>query len=137
MKKTLFTALAVCAAMASCTTKTENVHNLQDSILGQWEILQANGISTEGADTQPFILFTDSGYVNGNASVNHFFCQYSIKSDSLVLDQMGMTSMLGGSMEIESAIISALNNCATLEMEDSILSIMDHEQKIVMTLKRD
>lgn len=137
MKKTLFSALAVFITMASCTTETKRNYNLQSSILGQWEILQANGICTEGADNKPFILFTDSGYVNGNASVNNFFGQYTINADSLKFDQLGVTSMMGGSMEIESAIMSALNNCATLEMEDSILNIKDNEQKIVMTLKRN
>lgn len=133
MKKTLFSALALCMALASCTTNPND--NLQSILPGQWAITEASGMSTDNAESNPFIHFTDSGYVNGNTSVNNFFAQYTTKGDSIFFEQLGVTSRMGYSMDVEKAIIDAINNCVTLEFQDSILSAKDHNSNVVMTMK--
>ena len=80
--------------------------------------------------------FTDSGTVHGNASVNTFFGEYTLKGDSLFFDQMAATSMMGHDMELEMAIMSALAQCATVEAQDSTVTVKDHGGNTVMTLKR-
>ena len=87
MKKTLFSALVACMAFCNCANVKTNKFSTQPDILGQWTIVEANGMSTDSAETTPFILFGDSGRVNGNASVNTFFGQYTLKGDSISFDQ--------------------------------------------------
>ena len=136
MKKTLLTFLVASITLNSCTCNKTNSYNLETDLIGQWNILLANGQSTSGADSQPFINFTDSGMVHGNASINHFFGQYTLKGDSIFFDQVGMTSMMGHRMEIESAVTTALNKCATLEILDSTLYAKDMQGNIVLAMEK-
>jgi heat shock protein HslJ len=98
--------------------------------------MEANGISTDSAQTRPYIHFTDSGAVNGNASVNTFFGRYTTNGDTLSLYEMGATMMMGEHMEVESAIMEALGKTVTFELEDSTLSVKDALGNMVMTLVR-
>ena len=137
MKKTLFSALAACMAFCNCANVKTNKFSTQPDILGQWTIVEANGMSTDSAETTPFILFGDSGRVNGNASVNTFFGQYTQSGDSIFLEQVGITSMMGHDMDTEMAITSALAQWVTLEAEDSMLYAKDKDGQVVMTMKRN
>lgn len=137
MKKTLFSALVACMAFCNCANVKTNKFSTQPDILGQWTIVEANGMSTDSAETTPFILFGDSGRVNGNASVNTFFGQYAQSGDSIFLEQVGITSMMGHDMDTEMAITSALAQWVTLEAEDSMLYAKDKDGQVVMTMKRN
>ena len=75
--------------------------------------------------------------VNGHASVNAFFGQYALKGDSIFFDQMGATTMMGHDMEVEMAVMTALAQCTTLEMQDSVLNAKDCDGNVVMTMKRN
>ena len=136
MKKTLLSTLVASAFLLGCSD-TKNTDSTSTAfITGEWSITQANGISTENSENQPFIHFTDSGTVHGNASLNTFFGEYTLKGDSLFFDQMAATSMMGHDMELEMAIMSALAQCATVEAQDSTITVKDHGGNTVMTLKR-
>lgn len=136
MKKTLLSTLAASAFLLACTN-TKNADNANTaSITGEWNITEANGIGAENYENQPFIHFTDSGTVHGNASVNTFFGEYVLKGDSLFFDQMAATSMMGHDMELEMGIMSALAQCATVEAQDSTVIVKDHGGNTVMILKR-
>ena len=139
MKKTLFSALAACMAFCNCANVKTNKFSTQPDILGQWTIVEANGMSTDSAETTPFIQFGDSGRVNGNASVNTFFGQYTLKGDSISFDQLGATMMMGREkdMEVEMAVMAALAQCVTLEVQDSVLNAKDHDGNVVMSLTRN
>ena len=139
MKKTLFTALVACMAFSNCTNVKTNKFSTQPNILGQWTIVEANGMSTDSVENIPFIQFGDSGRVNGNASVNTFFGQYTLKGDSISFDQIGATMMMGREkdMQVEMAIMSALAQSATLEIQDSVMNAKDHDGNVVMTLTRN
>ena len=139
MKKTLFSALVACMAFCNCANVKTNKFSTQPDILGQWTIVEANGMSTDSAETTPFILFSDSGRVNGNASVNTFFGQYTLKGDSISFDQLGATMMMGREkdMEVEMAVMAALAQCVTLELQDSVLNAKDHDGNVVMSLTRN
>ena len=139
MKKTLFSALVACMAFCNCANVKTNKFSTQPDILGQWTIVEANGMSTDSAETTPFILFGDSGRVNGNVSVNTFFGQYTLKGDSISFDQLGATMMMGREkdMEVEMAVMAALAQCVTLEVQDSVLNAKDHDGNVVMSLTRN
>ena len=139
MKKTLFSALVACMAFCNCANVKTNKFSTQPDILGQWTIVEANGMSTDSAETTPFILFSDSGRVNGNASVNTFFGQYTLKGDSISFDQLGATMMMGREkdMEEEMAVMAALAQCVTLELQYSVLNAKDHDGNVVMSLTRN
>lgn len=137
MKKTLLAALIACLSLSNCSNKTDNKISTHSDILGQWSIIEANGQSTDSAETTPFILFADSGVVSGHASVNAFFGQYTIKGDSIFFEYMGSTSMLGHDMEIEMAIMTAIGQWSTFELTDSILKAKDLDGKVVMSMQRN
>jgi heat shock protein HslJ len=94
------------------------------------------GISTEAADTKPFIHFTDSGTIDGHTSVNTFFGQYTVNEDSIFFDQVGSTMRMGEDMEIEVAVMEALGMCTTLDVQDSAIYASDIFGNNVMVLKR-
>ncbi|MBQ8274324.1 MAG: META domain-containing protein [Bacteroidaceae bacterium] len=139
MKKTLLSALVACMAFCSCTNDngTGNTNATEPNMIGKWDIVEANGLSTDSAETSPFIEFCDSGMVNGHASVNTFFGQYTIKGDSIFFNQMGATTMMGHDMEVETAILTAIAQCATLELQDSLLCAKDHDGNVVLSMKRN
>lgn len=136
MKKTLLSTLVASAFLLGCSDAKNTGSTSTAFITGEWSITQANGIGAEESENQPFIHFTDSGTVHGNASVNTFFGEYTLKGDSLFFDQMAATSMMGHDMELEMAIMSALAQCATVEAQDSTITVKDHGGNTVMTLKR-
>ena len=137
MKKTLFSALVASALLFSCTSEKRTVNTSSSNITGEWNITEASGIGTENAETMPFIHFTDSGTVHGNASVNTFFGEYTLKGDSLFFNQMAATSMMGHDMEVEMAVMSALAQCATVDIQDSTLNVKNHDGNVVMSLTRN
>ena len=139
MKKTLLSALVACMAFCSCTNDngTGNANATEPNVIGKWDIVEANGLSTDSAETSPFIEFCDSGMVNGHASVNTFFGQYILKGDSIFFNQMGATTMMGHDMEVETAILTAIAQCATLELQDSVLCAKDHDGNVVLSMKRN
>ena len=47
-----------------------------------------------------------------------------------------MTRMMGGSMDMEDAITKALNNTATVKIENDEATVFDRDGNAVMTLKR-
>ena len=137
MKKTLFSALVACMAFCCCTKENSTGNTAEPDVIGKWAIIEANGLSTDSAETKPFIEFCDSGMVNGHASVNTFFGQYTINGDSIFFNQMGATTMMGHDMEVETAILTAIAQCATLELQDSLLCAKDHDGNVVLSMKRN
>ena len=103
---------------------------------GAWVITSVNGMSTAGGDRQAEIIFDGKDRVNGNASVNSFFGEYTVNGDSLKFGTMGMTRMMGGSMEIEDAITKALGEVATVKVDGDKAVIMDAQGNEVMQLER-
>lgn len=124
-------------AFCSCTNENGTGNTAEPDVIGKWAIIEANGLSTDSAETKPFIEFCDSGMVNGHASVNTFFGQYTINGDSIFFNQMGVTTMMGHDMEVETAILTAIAQCATLELQDSLLCAKDHDGNVVLSMKRN
>lgn len=137
MKKTLFAALAICAALAGCDTNKATTADFTAELPGKWTILTAGDQTTENIEEKPFINFTDSGTVNGYAAVNTFFGSYIAKEDSLSFSNMGMTMMAGPDMDIEMAIMQAINTSKTITLQGDTLLMKNAEGNTVMTLKRN
>lgn len=137
MKKTLLAALAICATLGSCDTSKSTTINYADNLPGKWTILKAGDLTTDKVEETPYINFTDSGVVNGYAAVNRFFGNYTTKEDSISFGDLGMTMMMGPDMDIEMAIVKALNDSKTLKLQGDTLLMKDAEGNTLMTLKRD
>lgn len=137
MKKTMISAFVACTTLCGCNNANTTVNEQSANIVGEWSIVEAMGKSTDSTETAPFIHFTDSGTVSGHASVNTFFGQYTQSGDSIFLEQVGITSMMGHDMDTEMAVTSALAQWVTLEAEDSMLYAKDKDGQVVMTMKRN
>ena len=124
----LMTAASSCTASKSATTA--------NSIMGSWDITEACGTSTAQGEKQAEITFADGGKVNGNASVNSFFGSYTLNGQKLQLNNVGMTSMMGQHMEIESAVAQALNSASAISVSGNTATIADARGHVVMHLKR-
>ena len=129
MKKVLGFLFAAMIMVACSTHSAVNVD-------GEWVITNVNGKSTEGGDRQAEIMFDGKGKVNGNASVNSFFGEYTVNGDSLKFGTMGMTRMMGQSMEIEDAINKALGEVATVKVDGDKAEVLDAQGKVVMVWER-
>lgn len=113
-----------------------NTKVASDQIKGDWHIEEAMGVSTVGAEKEAFISFDGNGKVNGDASVNTFMGSYVFDGESLKLDNIGMTMMLGASMEIEDAITKAINSAAKIEIDGDKAVVRNDAGEQIMTLVR-
>lgn len=126
--------IAIAATLAAaCGTAKSNV---AEQLTGEWAIENALGVSTENAETPAFINFEKGGKLNGNASVNTFFGDYKLDGNKLKLGNIGMTRMMGASMEIEDAVTAALNKTASVEINGDSAVILDAEGAQVLVLVR-
>ena len=94
------------------------------------------GLCTEGVELQAFINFAPYVKINVNASVNSYFGGYELKGDTLKLGNVGMTRMMGPSMDIEDAVVKALGESVTIKVNKKSASVLDKNGKVVMELKK-
>ena len=127
-------AAALMTATSSCTASKGAA--TASSIKGSWDITEACGMSTAQGEKQAEITFADGGKVNGNASVNSFFGSYTLNGQKLQLTNVGMTSMMGQHMEIESAVAQALNSASAISVSGNTATVADARGTVVMHLKR-
>lgn len=134
MKKLLAMLLAA-PFFSSCTSTKSMKENV--SLVGEWQVLTAYGVSTEEAATKPFIEFQDSSKMHGNAGVNNFTGIYTLTSDSsLSFGNMGMTRMMGPNMHIEDAVVKALNSAKSIQSKGDVIVILDAEGVEAMQIKK-
>lgn len=137
-KKTSLAAIAtLCMASCGCTTETDSNADSLSGLTGRWNVVEVDGVRIENREAMPYINFTDSGTVNGYASVNNFSGLYTVSGDTISFEQMGITFMMGPDMDTEAAIMAAIGKWTRAEIKDSILNATDTEGNVVMTMKRD
>lgn len=135
MKNSLITLVLSATLFSACST-CKNVAS-QDSIYGDWQIETAMDKSTQNGDQPATISFGSDGRVNGCATVNSFFGDYkTTNKGKLTFSTVGMTRMMGQSMDIESAICDALDKTSTIEVKGNTAIIYDKQGKAVMVLKK-
>ncbi|MCM1078238.1 MAG: META domain-containing protein [Firmicutes bacterium] len=122
-------------AMSACTTG-KTVMKTNGGLFGEWNIEQAMGKSTAGGDSPAVINFSPDGRINGNASVNSFFGSYTGDGRNMTFSQVGMTRMMGQSMEIEDAVTQAVNTTARMSINGDKALVYDKDGNIVMKLTR-
>lgn len=135
MKKALLMACAGIMMLGSCATQG-NLKGNGETLVGKWMITEAMEKGVENAETKPYIDFAKDGRFNGNASVNSFFGDYTVKGKSIKMDHVGMTRMMGASMDVEDAVTKALNSTSTIEVEKKNAVVKDKDGKVVMRLER-
>lgn len=106
------------------------------SLTGDWMIETALDKSTGNSMKPATISFAADGKVNGCATVNTFFGNYELKGNALTLSHVGMTRMMGPSMDIEDAITQAMNRTKTIKVKGSTATVYDKDKKVIMTLKK-
>lgn len=134
IKKTALLAVLCLIMLGSCGTK--NVLEISANMIGTWDIVSAMGKSTAGGDKAPYITFAEGGKFNGNASVNNFFGEYKPSKNEPAIKNVGMTRMMGRSMDIEQNITDALNNTTTIKLQGDKAVVYDKNGKEVMVLKK-
>ena len=131
------TSILTLALTATTVTARHTSQHLANSVRGgEWHIVEANGTSTLTAEKQPVIAFDADGKYHGNASVNQFFGNYTLKGSRLTLSEAGMTRMLGPNMEVEDAIVKALGSTAEIRVAGDSAFIRNASGETVMKLLR-
>jgi Heat shock protein len=122
------------ALMSSCGVSNSKV---SDRIKAEWAIEEVCGKTTESAQNPAVIIFRNGGKFDGNASVNSFFGKYKIEGkDNLKFDNVGMTRMMGASMDIDDAVFKAIRNTSSIEIDGDFASVKDENGDVVMRLRR-
>lgn len=135
MKKTFILAAAAIMTLGGCSSQ-KSVGESGTSLLGKWMITKAMGRGVENADTKPYIEFAKDGRFNGNASVNSFFGDYRVNGKGIKMEHVGMTRMMGASMDVEDAVTKALNSTTTIEVKKNNAALKDKGGKVVLMLKK-
>jgi len=134
--KGIIASMMAIGMMASCNS-SKNVTG-PASIQGEWSIIEAKGISTKEGTRPATINFTADGKVNGCATVNSFFGDYTFDGQNLSFDHLGLTRMMGmeHSMKIEDAVIDAINKTKTVAVKKGKVEFYDAEGNKVIELKK-
>lgn len=133
MKAIFATMATIGAIMTGCVTNK----TATPSITGRWIISNAYGVSTESGMETAYIAFGDSGKVSGSASINHFFGSYSQDGENVKLSNIGLTQMMGAHIEIENAVVKALNNMSAITVNGDSAVVKDAKGEAVMTMTRE
>jgi len=133
MKKVIlmFVALAVV-----CGCGAGKKSDVAKTLIGDWEIVEAGGLATEGGFEKATISF-DEKEVHGNTSINNFFGDYTVKGDAIKFGDLGVTKMMGPTPEVETAVLDGLDAAAKVQVtDDDNVSILSKEGNTVLKLKR-
>lgn len=125
------------AAAAAIATGCAGGKGTTPVIAGKWYISNAYGTSTANGMETAYISFGESGEMNGNASINNFFGSYSQDGNELILTNIGLTQMMGPNIEIEDAVVRAINNLKTISVSGDTALVMDDKGETIMTLVRE
>lgn len=128
--------VATCGFILQSCSPSGKVTTDASSIIGEWNILEAEGISTKDGSSPATINFNADGKVNGCASVNRFFGVFECDGKNLSLGNVGVTRMMGPNMEIEDAVIKAINSTHSVRIKGDKASVFNNEGTEVMKLKR-
>lgn len=134
--RVLATSLATFSLILCSCSSSENITADTKDIIGEWNIVKAEGVSTKNAATPATIHFDAEGKVNGCASVNRFFGNYEFDGKNLSLKNVGVTRMMGPNMEIEDAVIKAMNSTHSAQIKGNKANFLNEEGITVMTLKK-
>lgn len=134
--KGIIASMMAIGMMASCNSSKTVADPA--SIQGEWSIVEAKGISTKEGTNPATITFTADGKVNGCATVNNFFGDYTFDGQNLTFDHLGLTRMMGmeQSMKIEDAVVDAINKTKTATVEEGKAEFFDAEGNKVIELKK-
>lgn len=135
MKKKIILSAALTSLLFCSCSNCKNVTS-QDSIQGEWNIETAMNKSTLNGEKPATITFGADGRINGCATVNQFFGDYKNNKGKLTFSTVGMTRMMGQSMDIERVICEALDKTATVKVKGNSATIYDKDGKEIMTLKK-
>lgn len=136
--KRIISALCAGAALllASCT---ENI-DASKAVIGDWTIIEADGITVEKGFETPSLSFGDDGVMHGNTSINKMFGGYTVSSDKearISFGNLGMTRMAGPTFETENAITAGLGKAAKVKFSDlEHMQFLDAEGNVVMVLEK-
>lgn len=133
MKKVIlmFVALAVV-----CGCGAGKKSDVAKTLIGDWEIVEAGCLATEGGFEKATISF-DEKEVHGNTSINNFFGDYSVKGDAIKFGELGVTKMMGPTPEVEAAVLEGLDAAAKVQVTDEDnVSILSKDGTTVLKLKR-
>lgn len=144
MKKTLL-AIGIVMALTACNSNNNTNENTDSvavetaqnvDINGHWNIEKAMSQTTENGETAPFIEFNADGEMNGNTSVNLFSSSYVLEGENLKFGDIAMTKRMGASMEIEDAVIQALNSVASIAIDGSQAYVMNADNDTIMVMTK-
>lgn len=123
--------LGACQPQAMSRDATEAAHN--NELLGIWVV---EYISERAViDASPArIQFGPDGAINGNASCNRFFGDYTYEDSRMVINHLGSTRMmcLPALMEQEARLLEFLPTASSASIENGLLILRDaNGQRII------
>lgn len=134
MKKILYFALVASILFGCCSVKKVVP---EVAIKGNWNIVEAAGVATQEGFNKASISFEEGGKVNGTTSVNSFFGSYTVSGDSLSFSNVGMTRVMGDTMETEDAVVNGINTASLVKFTDKDTAhVYDSEGIEVLKLER-
>ena len=136
MRKNFGLVVALMMFLLSSCTCSKKLEGSSADIRGEWIIETAMGVNTEGGEKQAFINFGDDGKMNGCATVNNFFGGYTNQDGKLTFSAIGMTRMMGPSMDKEDAIVQAVNSASSIKVKGNTATVADKDGKTLMVLRR-
>lgn len=85
------------------------------------------------------LQFMEDGAINGNASCNRFFGQYTYSNTVLVVGALGATKMmcLPSLMEQEQRLLERLPNATQVRLENDLLILQDASGTSLITASRE
>lgn len=101
-------------------------------------IKDASGYSTNGSPDEAYIEFDSKGGVNGCTGANQFFGSYDGEGGQVSIDGVNSSRMGAGPYrETEQAVIRALREAKSFEIDSNEAKLKDAAGREVMRLTKD
>lgn len=129
--------LMACQPMAAAKGKAKA--ELGDSaLIGVW-VVELIGERPVMDNSPARIQFVEDGTINGNASCNRFFGEYSLSKTTLAIAPLGTTRMmcLPSLMEQEQRLLEHLPQATQVVFEDGLLVLLDNDGKLLIKAARE
>lgn len=130
----IISTLLLVAAVAGCSSAADEPNVEQTEwILRSFDGKEASAMGFEGV--MPHITLAD-GKVTGNLTVNRVNGNYELSGDDISFSQLARTKMVGPpeAMEQEEQFLTALERAARVEVQDSMMVLLDSGDVVVAQL---
>lgn len=133
MKKIAFIFFSI-TLIVSCSSDKKDPTDLINNI--NWNVEQVGDISTFDR-TPMFKIQIEHNKIEGSTGCNRFFGKITLEDYQITVKNIGATKMACKDMQIETALLKALNKMNHFEIKEDKLHLLSSSNEVLMVLTKE